>query len=68
MAINPNDLIPRAAARFNGPELFPRKKSEFLIAVMTPVRSLLEQSIKYFSPDNEIIFFEICALSGPQIK
>jgi len=46
LAINPNDLIPRAAARFNGPELFPRKKSEFLIANITPCRSLLEQSIK----------------------
>ena len=46
MDINPNDLIPRAAARFNGPGLFPRKNSEFLIANITPCRSLLEQSIK----------------------
>ena len=26
---------------------------------MTPVRALLEQSIKYFSPDNEIITEEV---------
>ena len=66
--IKPKLFTPNAEAKFNGPELLPTKNSEFFIAVITPVRSLFEQSIKYFSPDDEIIFFEIQAFSGPQIK
>ena len=45
-AIKPKVFTPKAEDKFNGPELFPTKKIEFLIAVITPVRSLFEQSIK----------------------
>ena len=45
-AINPNDLIFKAADKFRGPELLPIKKFEFFIAYITPPRSFCEQSIK----------------------
>jgi hypothetical protein len=39
LAIKPKDFIPKADAKFKGPELFPTKKLEFLIAVITPDKS-----------------------------
>ena len=47
-AIRPNDFTPNAADKFKGPELFPKKNSEFFNAVITPVKFFCEQSIKYF--------------------
>mgnify|MGYP001404612101 CR=1 FL=1 len=42
-AIKPKDFTPKADAKFNGPELLPTKKFEFLIATIIPVKSLFEQ-------------------------
>ena len=46
LAIKPKDWIFKAAAKFNGPELFPTKKFEFFKAKIIPPKSFLEQLIK----------------------
>ena len=46
LAIKPKDWIFNAAAKFNGPELFPTKKFEFFKANIIPPKSFFEQFIK----------------------
>lgn len=67
-AINPKDLIPKAAAKFNGPELFPIYILLFFIALITPNKSKLEQSVKILFLDKEIIFLGYSGLEGSLIK
>ena len=46
LAIKPKDRTFNAAAKFNGPELFPTRKFEFFKANIIPPKSFFEQLIK----------------------